>query len=157
MRYRKMPVVVEAVRLEENRESFRKAYEFLGDSVDFSAATNGAFINIKTLEGTMIASAGDYIIKGVNGEFYPCKPGVFEKTYEVEELSEDFKAHLESRKEELLAEFQKKAEVIINEAGVDSLLDMPDFIIAEYLTNILRNNIQCVKKLFDWRKNGTIG
>jgi len=73
------------------------------------------------------------------------------------QLTEDFKAHLESRKEELLAEFQKKAEVIINESGLDSLLDMPDFIIAEYLTNILRNNIECVKKLFAWRSNGTIG
>lgn len=37
---------------------------------------------IKTLEGTMIASIGDWIIKGVNGEVYPCKPDIFEKTYE---------------------------------------------------------------------------
>lgn len=37
---------------------------------------------IETLEGTMKASVGDYIIKGVNGEFYPCKPDIFEKTYE---------------------------------------------------------------------------
>lgn len=39
-------------------------------------------ITIKTLEGEMEASYGDYIIKGVNGEFYPCKPDIFEKTYE---------------------------------------------------------------------------
>ena len=68
------------------------------------------------------------------------------------QLTDDFREHLESRKEELLAEFQKKAEVIINESGLDALLDVPDFIIAEYLTNILRNNIECVKKLFAWRK-----
>jgi len=37
---------------------------------------------IKTLEGTMIGDDGDYIIRGVNGEFYPCKPDIFEKTYE---------------------------------------------------------------------------
>lgn len=37
---------------------------------------------IETLEGTMIANVGDYIIKGVNGEFYPCKPDIFEQTYE---------------------------------------------------------------------------
>lgn len=37
---------------------------------------------IETLEGTMTASKGDWIIKGVNGEFYPCKPDIFEKTYE---------------------------------------------------------------------------
>ena len=40
-------------------------------------------IGIKTLEGTMIASVNDFIIKGVNGEFYPCKPDIFEKTYEA--------------------------------------------------------------------------
>ena len=40
-------------------------------------------ISIETLEGVMTAGIGDYIIKGVNGEFYPCKPDVFEKTYEA--------------------------------------------------------------------------
>lgn len=44
-------------------------------------------LKIKTLEGVMTADIGDYIIKGVNGEFYPCKPDIFEKTYEeVKEL-----------------------------------------------------------------------
>lgn len=40
------------------------------------------YIKIETLKGTMKASVGDYIIKGVNGEFYPCKPDIFAKTYE---------------------------------------------------------------------------
>ena len=44
-----------------------------------------AWCEIKTLEGTMKASAGDYIIRGVNGEIYPCKPDIFEKTYEPAE------------------------------------------------------------------------
>lgn len=43
---------------------------------------NNPFIPIETLEGTMKASAGDYIIKGVKGEFYPCKPDIFEQTYD---------------------------------------------------------------------------
>lgn len=42
----------------------------------------GDKVVIKTLEGNMIANAGDYIIKGVNGELYPCKPDIFQKTYE---------------------------------------------------------------------------
>lgn len=42
---------------------------------------------IPTLEGDMLALDGDYIIKGVNGEFYPCKPDIFEKTYEIVETS----------------------------------------------------------------------
>ena len=43
---------------------------------------NNPYLKIETLEGIMKASVGDYIIKGVNGEFYPCKPDIFEKTYE---------------------------------------------------------------------------
>ena len=41
-------------------------------------------IAIKTLEGEMIVSPGDYVIKGISNEFYPCKPDIFEKTYEKE-------------------------------------------------------------------------
>ena len=43
---------------------------------------NDQELRIQTLEGSMIASVGDYIIKGVKGEFYPCKPDIFEMTYE---------------------------------------------------------------------------
>lgn len=50
--------------------------EFHGEDAD------NPYMYIETLEGTMKASVGDYIIKGVNGEFYPCKPDIFEKTYE---------------------------------------------------------------------------
>ena len=42
----------------------------------------GCYLQVKTLEGIMTASPCDWIIKGVNGEFYPCKPDIFEKTYE---------------------------------------------------------------------------
>ena len=45
----------------------------------------GDKVVIKTLEGYMIASPGDYIIKGVKGELYPCKPDIFESTYEMVE------------------------------------------------------------------------
>lgn len=44
---------------------------------------NIGYIYIETLEGTMTASLGDYIVKGVDGEFYPVKPDIFEQTYEV--------------------------------------------------------------------------
>jgi hypothetical protein len=81
-KYRKKPVVVEAMRLDKTSESFKAAYIFLGKNVDFAAAQDGALINISTLEGTMQARVGDYIIKGVHGEFYPCKPDIFEATYE---------------------------------------------------------------------------
>ena len=56
--------------------------DWIGDS---AAWHDGTDIFIPTLEGVMRASVGDWIIKGVNGEFYPCKPDIFEKTYEPAE------------------------------------------------------------------------
>lgn len=55
MKYRKKPVIIEAIQFIDNADRIIEIQEFLG---------------------------GDYIIKGVNGEFYPCKPDIFEKTYE---------------------------------------------------------------------------
>jgi hypothetical protein len=80
--YIKKPVVIEAVQL-ENLEIHHlmclQHFAGLGNDV-FEAVSDGLII--KTLEGDMKASIGDWIIKGVNGEFYPCKPDIFEKTYE---------------------------------------------------------------------------
>lgn len=80
--YRKKPVVIEAVQLQNTKESFEEVYRFIGKNIDLTMATDGTFLNIKTLEGTMAGRIGDFIIKGVNGEFYPCKPDIFKKTYE---------------------------------------------------------------------------
>ena len=48
-------------------------------------SVDGGRVGISTLEGVMTATIGDWIIKGVQGEFYPCKPDIFEKTYELVE------------------------------------------------------------------------
>ena len=72
--YRKKPVVVEAIQWDGNTEpmlDFCKSAQFIDGE-----------LYIQTLEGQMHASKGDFIIKGVQGEFYPCKPDIFEKTYE---------------------------------------------------------------------------
>lgn len=88
-KYRKKPVIIEAVLWYGLNTSEIK--EFCGDKVEFAyydAAWKAgkspviAIPFIKTLEGLMQANKGDYIIKGVHGEFYPCKPDIFEKTYE---------------------------------------------------------------------------
>lgn len=70
--------------------NFDEIKEFCGDVAEFHSCveTGCNELFIKTLEGTHHASFGDYIIKGVNGEFYPCKPDIFEKTYEIEEKCE---------------------------------------------------------------------
>lgn len=53
----------------------------IGEVFTYEDKTN-PYVKIETLEGTMRANVGDYIIKGINGEFYPCKPDIFMKTYE---------------------------------------------------------------------------
>jgi hypothetical protein len=74
--YRKKPVVIEAIQLlEENADLLVR---FCGDKIKSHPRTG---IVIETLEGDMLASKGDYIIKGVKGEFYPCKPDICEMTY----------------------------------------------------------------------------
>lgn len=79
--YRKKPVVIEAIQFVGGRESAAEIKAFAGDSY-VCWWFNHDDIGIETLEGTMHASPGDWIIKGVKGEFYPCKPDIFELTYE---------------------------------------------------------------------------
>lgn len=77
----KKPVEVEYVKWDGKKETFNfLASEFSNWGGIFSRIGDG-FLTIKTLEGVMKAQIGDCIIKGVNGEFYPCKPDIFEKTY----------------------------------------------------------------------------
>lgn len=76
-KYKKKPVVIEAIRfVGSNYEEIR---EFIGKNTLCSDLS----IVIPTLEGDIVAQKGDYIIKGVHGEFYPCKPDIFNETYEV--------------------------------------------------------------------------
>ena len=95
-KYRKLPIEIEAIKLERNRDSIVESWKFMdgdthlgdvteileeeADEVLFNNQYKG--LEIITLEGEMLAFWGDYIIKGVNGEFYPCKPDIFRKTYE---------------------------------------------------------------------------
>ena len=88
MKYRKKPVIVEAFQLNERG--------LIGEDWFWDAVSNNdiityhfgkfhpepAWYEIKTSEGTVVAKAGDYIIRGVNGEIYPCKPDIFKQIYE---------------------------------------------------------------------------
>ena len=82
--FRKKPIVVEAIRFDGTVEGVKAVDEFVGEKV--TASTFGRpwkwYCYFETLEGTMCAGPGDWIIKGVQGEFYPCKPDIFEATYE---------------------------------------------------------------------------
>lgn len=86
MKYRKKPVLVEAVQFAPG--SYDNVCELFDLGMN-SVKTEQLGIDgtptllIETLEGTMTAQPGDYIIKGVKGEFYPCKPDIFKATYEL--------------------------------------------------------------------------
>lgn len=83
MKYKKKPVIVEAIQFEDTAERICELSEFMGGEMHVNYEDkNNPYIPIETLEGTMRASVGDYIIKGINGEFYPCKPDIFKKMYE---------------------------------------------------------------------------
>lgn len=78
-KYRKKPVVIEAVQF--TRGNFEEIEKFVGGDAEWRDRE----LIIATLEGPLHASNNDYIIKGVQGEFYPCKPDIFEATYEAVE------------------------------------------------------------------------
>jgi len=88
VKYRKKPIVIEAVQY--TRLNIDEVAEFVGfDHLRIgSVGPNGTELHILTLEDghkcevKHIATPGDWIIKGISGEFYPCKPDIFEKTYE---------------------------------------------------------------------------
>jgi len=100
MKFRKKPVVIDAIlwtgynhtqsEVFVGEELAQGVYEMAtpecGNGWTAGSYSNSAKI-IKTLEGNMRCQPGDWIIRGVNGEFYPCKPDIFEKTYEKVEES----------------------------------------------------------------------
>ena len=92
--YRKKPVVVEAIQW--TGKNLQELKNFVGDSLEYDVMDAAwevgkgpviVNVRIQTLEGIHHASVGDFIIKGIRGEFYPCKPDIFAKTYESATLT----------------------------------------------------------------------
>lgn len=80
--YRKKPIVVEAFKFPG---PMTQVCPWLLDAMDNGTVNvTDDYISIKTLEGTMNAFPGDWVILGIHGEIYPCKPDIFEATYELE-------------------------------------------------------------------------
>jgi len=87
--FQKKPVVIAAAKLTESNA--QEIAEWIKRYNHEARVVDGGQIEIKTLEGNMLAQVGDFIIRGVKWEFYPCKPDIFEETYdevdaEVDEL-----------------------------------------------------------------------
>ena len=83
-KYRKKPVIIEAVQFEGGISSIKKIILELGLSQSSYGWDKDDYtkLYIHTLEGTHIANIKDWIVKGIKGEFYPVKPDIFEQTYE---------------------------------------------------------------------------
>jgi hypothetical protein len=86
MKYRKKPVVIDAWQFTDENK-YQLLHNLQAQQMNIEATYRGAapVILIPTLEGEMTASLGDYIIKGIQGELYPCKPDIFKQTYEPAE------------------------------------------------------------------------
>lgn len=86
MKFRKKPIVIEAVQFLPNSESIDEIMAMASQGQRQVVAnhdpSNGWSLSIETLEGRMTATIGDWIIRGVGGELYPCKPDIFIATYE---------------------------------------------------------------------------
>lgn len=83
MKYRKKPVVIDAIQFDGH--NYREIIDFVGTDQmkeTYLKITDLQTPVIRTLEGDHYVSNGDFIIRGVHGEHYPCKPDIFEKTYE---------------------------------------------------------------------------
>ena len=82
MKYRKKPIVIEAIKWDGKRKTFNEIVKLntLDRGLNYGVRTGD--ININTLEGWHKGNIGDYIIRGVKGELYPCKPDIFEMTYD---------------------------------------------------------------------------
>jgi hypothetical protein len=79
-KYRKKPVVIEAIEYQPER--INAIWDWAGADNIYGPVEDDRSAYILTLEGRMEASPGDYIIRGIQGEFYPCKPDIFLATYE---------------------------------------------------------------------------
>jgi len=101
MKYRKKPVVIEAFQMTKERranntdwpqwlhEAWNEGRNKAGSCQPVRESTSNGILEIVTLEGNHAVSWGDFIIQGISGELYPCKPDIFAKTYEAVEDAQD--------------------------------------------------------------------
>jgi hypothetical protein len=80
MKFRKKPVVVDVILWDGGNKA--EIDKFVGHTLQHAYNTTNDVLIIETLEGDMLCSKGDIVIKGIKGECYPCKPDIFEATYE---------------------------------------------------------------------------
>lgn len=147
--YRKKPVVIEAWQNSDENE-----FPSWVDSADVGREPGGVIL-INTLEGVMKAMPGDYIIKGVQGEIYPCKPDIFEATYDsvpknhierMEIEASELQAKIDGA-QKFLDSFQEEAAPLICDEQFDLIEKQLKFMKAYLIT--LRRRIKFDKEMFN--------
>jgi hypothetical protein len=142
MKYRKRPVVIEAMCWDGTAEGATPIIDWVLDGggtarfVDYEDPDmNPAYLAIDTLEGTMRADPGDWVICGVAGEFYPCKPDIFEQSYtlDVDPGPTDGSAYVPGTRTEL----RRDLAAVINRHSAENDSNTPDFILAGFLVDCL--------------------
>ena len=85
MKFRKKPITISAMQWDGTVESIDKINSRFGQDVKYYDDEDGVYVSCLTLEGELTVSPNDWIIKGIKGEVYPCKPDIFSATYEPAE------------------------------------------------------------------------
>ena len=136
-KYRKKPVVIEAIQFTGN--NFFEIHEFTNGNAHDCYMQPAGYTTciINTLEGRHIATEGDYIIKGVQGEFYPCKPDIFDMTYEAADRLKTNADRIRAMSDEELCKFLGECKFCdICQEGCDNCT----------------YNGDCDKRLLEWLK-----
>lgn len=146
--YTKKPITIEAIQLKRNdtENNTDNVLEFCQEE----AFLREGEIYIKTLEGEMRVSADDYVIKGIKGEFYPCKPDIFEASYNVGHLDSPCEETFEDRliNEERELDFKlRKLEAFINNHDEFEKIDL----VQQHLLKIQSSTMACYRDLLKIR------
>ncbi len=160
MKYRKKPVIIEAVQFDRSKaeKDVAKYYPMV---TDLASSTTALGVEeredrffISTLDGSMTVIDGDYIIQGVEGEFYPCKPDIFEKTYDVAsqppQLNDNQKIVLEWLKSETI--LTREAPILSVNAFSDKNLlgKLPDKVRKAYKLLACKQEFEVLTAFAQW-------
>lgn len=140
MKYIKRPATIEAEQF--NIPNTGKCLNFCGGAIQYDIEKNKYYI--KTLEGDMYIADGDYIIKGVKGEFYPCKPDIFEQTYEAVEGD-----HLPDVTKMIDEEYFEARETRISKNSIEIMLDINTDKVMDFTREIEQATIDAVLEIID--------
>lgn len=156
--YRKRPVVVEAMRLERGAAGQVAVIDWIRSRGGSANSAPGKGVSIHTLEGVMLAEFGDFVIRGVQGEFYPCKADIFAATYDLDgpvlpkptaagRLVRDRSAAGEQPQQQLATELV----ALLNRHSAEVPSGTPDFVLAELLLTTLGAFNDAMRARAEWR------